>query len=150
MKKLPILLAAVLSCGLFTGCKTTIGPAVLQSAVSVGVAYGVQKDPTIQPYLQASKTVICSLSGEGVFDPALIVAAIQNSPANDLKTPEALLVLNSVLAIYEAVYYGYGDDIKASEVQPYLAALCHGLELGLPADSRMLLTQRWLIWPRVK
>lgn len=150
MKRISLLLAAVLCCGLFTGCKTSIWPAALQGAVAVGVSYGVNKDPTIQPYLQASKTVICGLAGQGVVDPAQIVAAIQASDANALKTPEALLVLNTALAIYEAVYYEYGAKVQASDVQPYLLALCHGLEQGLPADPRMLLTQTSMRWPRVK
>ena len=111
------------------GCGTTkqLGPAAVQVAVQAGAAIGMNKEPAAIPYVEAATPVICSAAGSGVFDPAQVVSALENSPANFLKTPTGVIVINGALALYQAVYNSYGTNIQASVVEPYLLAVCNGL-----------------------
>lgn len=134
MKKLTVLGLALALAGIVTGCGTTgkmLTPALVQIAVQTGTAYGIQKDTNSVPYLRAAAPIICSAAGSSTLDPAAVVLALENSTAAQLKTPEGVIIINGALAVYEAVYDAYGTNIQASVVQPYLQAVCNGLNGAL-------------------
>lgn len=130
-----------------TGCSTpnTVGPAVVQIAVQTGAAYGMQQDTNTIPYIRAATPVICNAAGSGTLDPAAVVAALQSSNADALKTPAAIIIINGALALYEAVYAQYGTNIQASVVQPYLQAVCSGLTAALPTATKPTLKAEWRV-----
>ena len=140
--KTKILLSLTALC-LF-GCATNssnpnpIGPAITQATVATGVAFAVQQDPSILPYLEAADPVICALSGNGTVNPAQIVAALQSAQINELKTPAGMAALNAALAVYEAIYMSYGTNVQASTVEPYLLAVCNGLKEVTPVTTNKL------------
>lgn len=136
-----ILLAVALCAGLFTGCATANKPltvAIVQATVSTGAAFGIEQDPTIVPYLRAATPVICNAAGQGQLDPSQVVQALQAADVAALKTPLGVSVINSALAIYEAVYSYYGTNVQSSVIQPYLQGVCLGLESALPPAGLMM------------
>ena len=133
----------VLTALLFVGCATTqtpvnFGPAITQTTVMAGASYEMTQDANLRPYLMAAAPVICNAAGSGKIDPAAIVADLQASSANELKTTNAAIVINLLLGIYETIYYSYGTNIQASVVQPYLQAVCNGLNAALGASPSNL------------
>jgi hypothetical protein len=125
----------ILSAALFlVGCSTVgkFAPALTEAAVQNLASYELGKNPDAIPYLQAATPIICNLAGQGVLEPAKVVAALDNSSIAALKTPTAALIINGVLTIYETVYNTYSTNIETSVVQPYLLAVCDGLEAALP------------------
>jgi hypothetical protein len=132
--KLTVLGLALALAGIVTGCGTTgktLTPALVQIAVQTGTSYGIMKDTNAIPYLRAAAPVICNAAGSGTLDPTAVVAALESSGSAQLKTPEGVIIINGVLAIYEAVYDAYGTNVQASVVQPYLQAVCNGLNGAL-------------------
>lgn len=124
-------------CLLITGCKSPgLTKTMVQTAVSTSVAWGVLEEPKAIPYMRATVPVICSAAHGTNLSPAEVVAALQNSPAEKLKTPEAVIIMNGVLGIYTAVFEAYGSDI---DDRPYLQAglegACAGIQLGLPPEA---------------
>jgi hypothetical protein len=136
MKKLQTCWAlALVACALTTGCATqnkTLTAAVVRATVSTGALFGIEQDPTVVPYLQAATPVICDAAGQGKINPAEIVAALQSANVEQLKTPAGVAIVNSSIAIYEAIYANYGTNVQASVVQPYLEGVCLGLTDALP------------------
>lgn len=130
MKKLTVLGLALALAGLITGCGTTgkaLSPALVRIAVQTGATYGILKDTNTIPYLKAATPVICSAAGTTNLNPDQVIAALESSSAAQLKTPEAVIIMNGALAIYETVYDAYGTNVQASVAQPYLKAVCDGL-----------------------
>lgn len=128
--KLTVLGLALALAGFVTGCGTTgtvLTPALVRIAVQTGTSYGIMKDTNTVPYLKAATPVICSAAGSAALDPSQVVMALESSNAAQLKTPEATIIINGALAIYEAVYDAYGTNVQASVIQPYLQAVCDGL-----------------------
>ena len=154
------LVLAVIACAaLVTGCSTinsVLTPSTVQSAVDAGAYYAIQADPSVGPYLAACQPVICSLSGSTTIDPSAIVAALENSTsANALKTPAGLIALNTILGIYEGVYYAYGTNVQASVLETYLKAVCTGLTQALTPGSVAMPRSVAIVlppknWPHVK
>jgi hypothetical protein len=135
--KLKLLALASLACALFTGCAGTqqnkpMTAAIVRATVSTGALFGISEDPTVVPYLQAATPVICDAAGKGTLDPAAVVAALQAADVDQVKTPQGVAIINSGLAIYEAIYASYGTNVQASVVQPYLEGVCLGLRDALP------------------
>lgn len=124
-------------CLLIAGCKSPgLTKATVQTAVSTSVAWGVLKEPRAIPYLKATVPVICSAAHGTNLSPAEVVAALEKSPAEKLKTPEGVIIINGVLGIYTAVFEAYGSDI---DDQPFLQAgldgACEGMKMALPPDE---------------
>lgn len=135
--KLNLLMLVALTSALFTGCATQNGgppatPAIVRATVSAGVSFGLAEDPSIKPYLQAATPVICDAAGQGKVNPADVVAALQQSDANQFKSPTAVAIINSAIAVYEVVYAYYGTNVQTSVVQPYLEGVCLGLRDVVP------------------
>ena len=157
MKKTLVLVSVIGLLGL-TACntiKSALTPAVVQKAIASGAAWGIQQDPTILPYLQVVQPIICTLAGSGVFDPAKVVAALDASTAAAaVKTPTGVIVVNSVLGIYEGVYYAYGANVQASVIEPYLQAVCAGLTQAVVPNSQVKAVRIGSVapkdWPHVK
>lgn len=138
-KKLTVLGLALALAGFVTGCGTTgktLAPAVVRIAVQTGTTYGIMKDTNTVPYLKAAAPVICSAAGSSTLDPQQVVMALESSNAAQLKTPEAVIIINGALALYQAVYDSYGTNVQASVVQPYLQAVCDGLNGALGTGTR--------------
>lgn len=154
MKKLAAISALV---ALTFGCSSLkITPQIVEQSVSTGVKYSVAKYPNSIPYLRAAAPVICSAAYQTNLIPALVIEAIQNSEAEKLKTPEAVLILNSAMLLYIGLWNSYGDDAltKAPMFRLYLQATCEGIQGGLPAPlSIPELLQEYpgkRDWPKVR
>jgi len=130
MKIIYCLFAAVVLA--FTGCKN-ITPATQRiietQAVATGVELGVLKAPTARPYLEAVTPIVCAEAAGTNPSPAMIVAAIEASGAANLKTPEAVIIVNGALGIYAAVVSQFGTN--SATMQNYAGGLCDGLTQGL-------------------
>lgn len=127
-----------LSLLLAAGCRSPgLTKSMVQTAVSTGVGFGVIKEPRAIPYLRAAVPVVCSAAAGTNLSPAQIVAALEKSSAEGLKTPEAVIIMNGVIGIYTAIFEAYGADIKD---RPYLKAAlegtCEGMKLGLPTEAQ--------------
>lgn len=125
---------------LVTGCASSpvkITPALVQQGVATGVAYSTAKYPQAVPYLKAADLVICSASEGTNLAPSEVVAAIESSDAAALKTPEAVLILNTALTLYTGVWDAYGADAlnNQPDLKLYLQATCAGISDGLPPIS---------------
>lgn len=129
---IPLLLLA-----LTVGCKSPgLTKTMVQTAVATGVTFGVMKEPRAIPYLRASVPVICSAAHGTNLNPAEIVAALENSPAGGLKTPQSILIMNGIIGIYTGVYEAYGQDIDDRPfLQAALDGTCEGLKQGLPPEG---------------
>jgi len=148
---------ATLLCGCASISK--LGPAATQATVDGIAGLAIQQDHNILPYLKAVQPIICQAANGGSVDPLDIVLNLQNSSANELKTPTGELAINAVLAVYEGIYYAYGTNIQSSVVQPYLQATCSGLTMAIGskivAPTIMLVapvypSMSWQAWPRVR
>lgn len=144
MTKLKLFLVPLFALVALTGCATTnpLGPAAVEIAVQTAATYGVQKDPNVVPYLKAAAPIVCSMAGSEMLDPAAVVAALEQSNVAALKTPEATILMNGALALYGAIYASYGDDVKASAVQPYLQAVCTGLTMAVPQNTTAIAARK--------
>lgn len=151
---IPVALAVVLA---FTGCgtvKSTLKPAVVQSGVAAGVRFGVAKYPTALPAVRVATEVICSAANGTNISPAVIVAAIESSSYESLKTPEAVFITQGIVTLYSAAWNSFASDAVAqSEALPYLQAVCNGGREGLAgfstAASRALAPGQ-LNWPQLR
>lgn len=133
---------------LATGCTAVTGkltPSVVQQGTSAGVSYSTAKYPTAIPYVRAAGEVICSAANGTNISPAVIVAAVENSNAAFLKTPEGVLILNSALTLYIGVWESYGAEAvdNAPALKTYLQATCNGIQQGLVGRPRG-------VWPLVR
>jgi hypothetical protein len=148
MKKL-LCLIPIIALALCAGCSTTkpiVTPALIQSGVSTAVRYGTTKYPTSIPAVRVATEVICSAANGTNVSPAEIVAAIESSNFESLKTPEAIFITQSIITIYTGAWNAFGSDVDAaSEIKPYLQAVCNGGVEGLApvSISRVAIVQRW-------
>jgi len=120
----------------FTGCSTMVlTPGSVKQGVATGVSYSVVKYPDAVPYLKAAEPVICSAAHGTNLAPAQVVAALQNSNADQLKTPEGVMILNTALALYVGLWEKYGTKAvtKSDKLRSYLEATCGGIHDGLIA-----------------
>lgn len=122
-----------------TGCssvKSTLTPAVLQSGVSAGVRFSLAKYPSATPAVRVATEVICSAANGTNISPAVIVAAIESSSYESLKTPEAVFITQGIVTLYSAAWNSFASDAVAqSEALPYLQAVCNGGREGLAGFS---------------
>lgn len=124
-----IALLAVTGCGTV---KSVVTPAVVQSGVSTGVRFGVSKYPTAIPAVRIATEVICSAANGTNVSPAEIVAAIEKSSFENLKTPEAIFITQGIVNAYTIVWNSFASDaVSQSEALPYLQAVCNGGRDGL-------------------
>jgi len=138
---------------LLTGCKSPLSPLVTRQGVAIGVSYSVMKYPSAVPYLKAVTPVVCASANSTNLSPAAVVAAIeQSSAANALKTPEGVLILNSSLLLYNAVWQSFGSNAVANipTLREHLQATCNGLNDGLFATTATAAAKGNNAWARVK
>ena len=139
------------------GCAShsIITPALVRQGVATGVAYSTHKYPTAVPYVQIANEVVCSAAHGTNISPAVIVTQIEATGVQ-FKTPEAVLIINTALLMYTAVWNGYGQPAVTDypQLQQFLSATCDGIHDGLG-----LLTQpsRFaakptapIVWPYVR
>lgn len=136
------LLTSIALVTLLTGCAATsqnrpMTVALVRMAVNTGALFGIEQEPTCVYYLKAAAPVICNAAGNGNLNPAKVVAALQSADVDLLKTPIGVSIINSGLALYEAIYTAYGTNVQNSVMQPYLEGICLGLEdaVGMPTTS---------------
>lgn len=155
MKRLTFPLITVLAAFLLAGCKTNrLSPLIVQQGVATGVAYSVLKYPSAVPYLKAATPVVCAAGAGTNISPAAVVASIEGTPlAEQVKTPEGVLILNSALLLYTGIWESYGSNAVANSdvLKEYLVATCNGMNQGLAyvptLSSRNAPAARW---PKVK
>lgn len=155
-KFLPVLaLVALLA---FTGCGTVrsvVTPPVVQSGVSAGVRFGCTKFPSATPAVRIAVDVICSQANGTNVSPTEIVAAIESSNFENLKTPEAIFITQNMVTIYTAAWNSFASDAVAqSEAMPYLQAVCQGGREGLSGIGTAAIGSRVsgqrLNWPQMR
>lgn len=136
MKKL-LLLVVPVGLLLLAGCASQ--PKITQAFVRVGVStavqFGVSQDTNAIPYIRAVTPVVCAAANGTNFSPAYVVDKLQHSSANELSTPGGILIMNSVLAIYEVAYEALGGNSLTNNptAGAYLMGACEGLTAGLPS-----------------
>jgi hypothetical protein len=137
MKNLLPLLAIVSL--LFAGCKTapTFGPAIAQEAVTIGVQVGLVKYPEAAPILRAAAPVVCAVASGTNIQPAQVISVLQGSGVINATNVQAVLILNSAIGIYTAVFDSFGANWTANQpvLQSYLKAVCDGINAALPPAS---------------
>lgn len=104
--------------------------ALVQAAVTTGVEFGLLKATNAGPYVAAAGAVICASAASTNVSPEAVVAALEASDAAKLKTPEAVLIINGSLAIYDSVWSALGTN--TTKAAPYLQAVCNGINAALP------------------
>jgi hypothetical protein len=125
----------------FTGCKTAPGPITnlaLTTSVTLATQWGSSQYPTAVPFIQVADVVICAAAANTAMSPDALVAAIANSPEGTIaKTPEGILVVNGIVALYTSIWDSYGSNQVANSaaLQAYLNDLCIGIKAGLPATA---------------
>lgn len=149
MKKFKIttlVLAAVLSLSLITGCTTTstgtkvldpvkaaqLAPA-LQTSIAGAVVYAYSKDKNSVKYIEVVQTAINEFVVKGDLSPSILQAKIYGLPVKELKTPEAQLIITPLLAAYKAFGEQYVKaGLAEQEGWKILAnALVNGINDGL-------------------
>jgi hypothetical protein len=86
IKNLLFGLSLVALCGCASGSK--MNPSIVRLGVGTTTAYALSKNPKAVKYVQAVAPVVCSAATGTNLAPAQIVALIQLSDAESLKTPE--------------------------------------------------------------
>jgi len=141
-----LLLAAVLSLSLITGCTTTstgkkvidpvkvsqLAPA-LQTTIAGAVVYAYTKDKNSVKYIEVVQTAINEFVLSGDLNPSKLQAKIYSLPVKELKTPEAQLIITPLLAAYKAFGEQYVvAGLAEQEGWKLLAkALVNGINDGL-------------------
>lgn len=146
-------MVALAACALLTGCATQNAPmtaAIVRATVATGALFGIEADPTVVPYLQAATPVICDAAGQGQLNPTDVVHALQSAGIDQLKTPAGVAIINSSLAIYEAIYATYGTNVQTSVVQPYLQGVCLGLKDAVPQLGTLKLNKPAILPPHIR
>lgn len=137
--KIKHVLSTVLACAMLVmaGCGTSpqMTKAIVKNTVQVGVAVGVNQEPSAIPYLRYAAPVVCEASRGTNIQPAFIVDKLQNNAqANQFKNPQAILIFNSAFGIYEGLYEEFGaDEVEnRAHLKAWLEGVCEGLIAGLP------------------
>lgn len=138
--KIKHVLPTVLACAMLVmaGCSNTspkMTKALVKNAVQVGVAVGVNQEPSAIPYLRYAAPVVCQAAKGTNIQPEFIVSALQNNAqANQFKNPQAILIWNSAFGIYTGLYEEFGADEVANRAHliSFLEGVCEGLLAGLP------------------
>lgn len=142
-------LSTVLACAMLVmaGCKSNNVPLPMQkalyvTAVSSGVAIGVDKYPEVVPYLRVANPIICAAGNGTNVTPVEIISALTNSPAaNAVATKEGKLILNGALNLYVSMFESYGTDwiTKQEQLKEVLGWTCDAINQGLPAPTNALM-----------
>lgn len=140
--KFSILLAAIATAFgavLMTGCSVIpkITPALVQSQVHNVVAFGVEKAPQAIPELRIADNVICAAAAGTNVEPSSIVTNLELAGVISANSPEAVLIANSAIGIYDGIFQSFGSNWVANTtlLQQYLQAVCSGINEGLPPDT---------------
>lgn len=142
----------------FTGCvnaRKVITPGTVQSGTAAGVRYGLTKFPSATPAVRIASEVVCSMSNSTNISPTEIVAAIESSNYENLKTPEAIFIVQGVITLYSSAWNSFASDAVAqSEALPYLQAICNGSRDGLAGIPTAAIGSRVsgqrLNWPQMR
>lgn len=129
MKKLIFTLPLIALIGCASNPKLTAEFVRLGSSDAVLV--GLSIDPTIRPYLVASKEVICASAASTNVNPAAVVSALEKATnVTALASPTGKLVINNVIGIYNLAYGALGST-NSEALQPYLSGACQGMTEAL-------------------
>lgn len=146
MKKFTLLACLGTVALLATGCSTVVTPpnvaVVLRGGSSFAVNEGISKDTNAIPYIRAAGDIICSMSSQtNNLTPADIEDALQASNVQQLSTPIADLVVNTVVGLYDANYEQWVQTQVGGNVwlQTELTALCQGINDGLSSPPAFML-----------
>lgn len=153
-KHIAPILTAISLIALLTGCATSqnrpLTVAIVRASITTGALFGIEQDPSCVPYLKAAGPIICDAAGKGVLNPIDVVSALQVADVDMLKTPTGVSIINSGLAIYEALYAAYGTNVQASVVQPYLEGVCLGLQDAVATSSSTTQLTKRNLPPHIK
>jgi len=138
MKRTLLIITAALALAAFvTGCSTTstvLTPAVIQQAVTISVEGGLLTEPQAAPEVKIAGAVICASASATNVAPASIVASLQAAGLTN-NLAEATLIVNGALLIYEVAYNSIVSTNDQAAAQPYLQAVCDGINAALPAPA---------------
>lgn len=152
---IPVALLAVI---VLTGCgtvKSVVTPPIVQSGVAAGVRFGLTKYPSATPAVRVAVEVICSAANGTNVSPTEIVAAIESSNYENLKTAEAIFITQGIITLYSTAWNSFASDaIAQSEALPYLQAVCNGGRDGLSGIPTAAIGSRVsgqkLNWPQMR
>src|SRR5215813_1079845 len=102
---------------------------VLETTVTSGVLFGIQRQPKVASYLEAVGSIACSCSQGTDLSPE----ALRTTTIKEFKTVEAQPIVNSIVAAYSLAY---ADRVKADvEANIYaktiMDVLCKGIHNGV-------------------
>jgi hypothetical protein len=136
MKKSILTIVAAFSFAvLITGCSTTstvITPATVQTATTLSVEGALIAEPKALPEVKIAGAVICAAAAGTNVSPAAVVADLQAAGLTN-NTADTLIV-NGVLLIYETAYNSLVNPADQASAQPYLQAVCNGINAAIPAS----------------
>lgn len=140
-------IAAAFTAVLMTGCTSTnpgVTPALVQIAVQTGVAFGVERAPQAIPELRIADNVICAAAAGTNVEPSSIVLNLELAGVVSTNSPEAVIIVNGALALYDTIFAGYGSNWVANtpQLQTYLQAICAGMNAGLPQGAPTLMRSK--------
>lgn len=108
--------------------------ALLKGTAASGVVLAYTKDPNSTPYFKAAGAALALFVTGSDLSPAALQQALQETSVRELKTPEAALVMNTILGVYEVFW---GDALRAQvAANPQLKIALQGLVDGLMQGVR--------------
>jgi hypothetical protein len=138
MKKLfPLMLAAVLSISLFTGCATTPGgdrdytPAVKQAAY-LGTFFVLREHPEWREKFEAAANQLEAIAAAERLDFSLVLAIVGTLPVTELKSDDAKIIITSAQLLLAD--YGGGPAVSlehSAQTRAIVGALATGIRAGL-------------------
>ena len=135
--KLPLLFAALALAALVTGCastQTVITPATIQTATTLSVEGALIAEPDALPEVKIAGSVICAAAASTNVSPEAVVADLQAAGLTN-NAAEYTLIVNGVLLIYETAYNSLVNPADQATAQPYLQAVCNGINAAIPASA---------------
>lgn len=141
---LSLILAAL---PLLVGCATTnpVSPvaaavASIHVIVPIAVEYAATQDKNCIPYLTAAAGVCDIALSSGNTTPAQLIAALDASSANSLKTPLAHAAVMSAIGLYEA--FLAVNVTSSADATQIISAISSSIRAGLPPNQPSLKMRR--------
>ena len=139
-----IISALALAVSLTTGCKSVsslVTPATLQAGITATASAALQKYPQYTGEVQLAADIICADAASTNLDPATVIADLQASGVSTNGT-EFTLIVDVALFGYELAYNSLVSANNQAAAQPYLAAVCAGLNAALPAPASAMKAEK--------
>lgn len=122
MKKLSLLTLVALLV-LTAGCKTpALTRAVVRTTTASTVTLAGLKDPSVVSYMRLAGPVICAAASTNGPSGDVVIGIEGATNGKTQKTGAAILVINSLLSLYDAL-----SESEGSKATPFLQGICDGI-----------------------